>query len=129
LSSRKLDGLVWHSRLSGFPVLEASCPIAGRRLCSDRLLYSSPCSQNLQPVLGIPGESASASEPMVHTTLPKVDNVDASLAEAPMARALVARLGSKAPDDNPADDDPDLLNFTMVEFWIFWRMSSLPQNY
>jgi hypothetical protein len=41
--------------------------------------------------------------------------VDTSSAEAPMAQALVARLGSKAPDNNPIDNDPDLLNFTMVE--------------
>jgi hypothetical protein len=44
--------------------------------------------------------------------------VDTSSTEAPTARALAARLGSKVPDDNPCDDDLDLLNFAMVESWI-----------
>jgi hypothetical protein len=52
---------------------------------------------------------------MVHTTPPKEDNVDTSSAEASTAQALVARPGSKAPDDNLADDDPVLLNFAAVE--------------
>jgi hypothetical protein len=41
--------------------------------------------------------------------------VDTSSAEAPTAQALVARPGSMAPDGIPTDDDPDLLNFAMVE--------------
>jgi hypothetical protein len=48
---------------------------------------------------------------MVHTTPPKEDNVSTSSAEAHMAQALVACPGSKTPNDNLADDDPDLLNF------------------
>jgi hypothetical protein len=60
----------------------------------------------------------------VHTTMPKVDKVDTSSTEAPMAQALVARLGSKAPDDNPIDDDSILLNFTVVESWTACRMIS-----
>jgi hypothetical protein len=63
-------------------------------------------------------------DPTVHTILPKEDNVDTSSAEAPTAQALVARPGSKALDNNPADDDPDLLNFTAVESGIACRMSS-----
>jgi hypothetical protein len=50
--------------------------------------------------------------------------VDTSSAEAPTAQALVARPGSKTLDNNPADDDPDLLNFTAVESGIACRMSS-----
>jgi hypothetical protein len=45
---------------------------------------------------------------MVHTTPPKEDKVDTSSAEAPTAQTLVARPGSKAPDDNLADEDPNL---------------------
>jgi hypothetical protein len=60
---------------------------------------------------------------MVHTTLPKVDKAGISSVEVPMAQALVARLGSKAPDDNLADDDLDLLNFVMVKFEIIYWMS------
>jgi hypothetical protein len=63
---------------------------------------------------------------MVHTTLPKVDT---SSAEAPTVWALVTRPGSKAPDDNLADDDPDLLNHAMVESGIASWMSSLLQRY
>jgi hypothetical protein len=65
---------------------------------------------------------------MVRTTPPKVDKVDTSSMEVPTAQALVARPGSKAPNDNIADDDPDLLNFTMVEFEIICRMSSQLQR-
>jgi hypothetical protein len=52
---------------------------------------------------------------MARTTPPKKNKVDTSLAEAPMAQALVARPGSKALDDNLADDDPNLLNFSAAE--------------
>jgi hypothetical protein len=52
---------------------------------------------------------------MVHTTPPKADKVDTSSAKVLTAQALVARSGSKAPDDNLADDNLDLLNFTTVE--------------
>jgi hypothetical protein len=52
---------------------------------------------------------------MARTTPPKKNMVDTSLAEAPMAQALVARPGSKALDDNLADDDPNLLNFSAAE--------------
>jgi hypothetical protein len=41
-----------------------------------------------------------------------------------MAQALVARPRSKVPDDNPADDYLDLLNFVAVESWITCWMSS-----
>jgi hypothetical protein len=60
---------------------------------------------------------ASVAEPMVHTTLPKVDKVGTSSAEVPMAQALVSRLGSKA-----LNDDPGLLNFTTVESETICRM-------
>jgi hypothetical protein len=35
-----------------------------------------------------------------------------------MAQALVARLGSKASNDIPFDDDPRLLNFVTAVSWI-----------
>jgi hypothetical protein len=41
-----------------------------------------------------------------------------------MAHALVARPGSETPNDNPIDDDPDILNFVVVESRIACRMSS-----
>jgi hypothetical protein len=66
----------------------------------------------------IPGESASMIEPMVYTTPPKVDKMDTSSADSPTTRALVDRPGSKAPNDNPRNEDPTLLNFTAVAFWI-----------
>jgi hypothetical protein len=62
--------------------------------------------------------------PMVRTTLPKGDKVGTPSAEAPTAQALVARSGSKAPNDNLADDDPDLLNFDAVDSEIVCRTSS-----
>jgi hypothetical protein len=46
---------------------------------------------------------------MDYTTLPKVDKVDAS-----SAKALVAQSRSKAPDDAPADDGLNLLNFVIA---------------
>jgi hypothetical protein len=52
---------------------------------------------------------------MVRTIPPKVDKADTSSVEAPMAQLLVARPRSKVSDGNPADDDPDLLNFVVVE--------------
>jgi hypothetical protein len=41
-----------------------------------------------------------------------------------MPQALVARPRSKALDDNLGDDDPDLLNFTVVDSKIICLMSS-----
>jgi hypothetical protein len=64
----------------------------------------------------------------VCTTPPTVDKVDTSSAEVLIAQALVARLGSKVPDDNLVDDDPDLLNFTVVEFEIACQTSSQLQK-
>jgi hypothetical protein len=64
----------------------------------------------------------------VCTTPPTVDKVDTSLAEILIAQTLVARLRSKVPDDNLVDDDPDLLNFTMVEFEITCQTSSQLQK-
>jgi hypothetical protein len=61
---------------------------------------------------------------MVRTTLPKVDKAGTSSTEVPTAQALVARPGSKAPDDNLADDNAGLLNFTAVESEIVCQMSS-----
>jgi hypothetical protein len=57
------------------------------------------------------------------------DKVDTSSAEAPKAQALVARLGSKASDDNLADDDLDLLNFATMKSEIVCWMSSQLQKY
>jgi hypothetical protein len=61
---------------------------------------------------------------MVCITLPKVDKIGTPSGEVPTAQALVARLGSKALDDDLVDDDPDLLNFTTVESKIICQMSS-----
>jgi hypothetical protein len=61
---------------------------------------------------------------MVRTTPPKEDKVDTSLAEVPTTQALEVRPGSKAPDDNLADNDPDLLNFYAAESEIACQMSS-----
>jgi hypothetical protein len=61
---------------------------------------------------------------MVQTTPPKEDKVYTSLVEGSMAQALVARLGSKVPDDNLVDDYLNLLNFTVVESEIICWMSS-----
>jgi hypothetical protein len=78
-------------------------------------MHSTIHGRNPQKVLTIPNGSALVVELTVGTTPPKEDKVDTSSVEAPMAQALVARLGSKAPDDNLRDDELDLLNFTMVE--------------
>jgi hypothetical protein len=61
---------------------------------------------------------------MVRTTPLKEDKVDTSSAEVPTAQALAAQLGSKAPDDNLADNDPILLNLDVAESEIICRMSS-----
>jgi hypothetical protein len=60
---------------------------------------------------------------MVRTTPPKEDKADTSSAEVLMAQALVVQLGSKPPDDNLADDDLDLLNFSAAESKIFCQTS------
>jgi hypothetical protein len=65
---------------------------------------------------------------MVYTTLPKEDKVDTSSTEAPTTQILVARSESKASDDNPSDDDPDLLNFDMAESKIVCQTSTQLQR-
>jgi hypothetical protein len=55
---------------------------------------------------------------MLHTTPSEEDKMGTSSVEAPTTQALVARPGSKAPDDNFTDGDPDLLNFDVAEFEI-----------
>jgi hypothetical protein len=124
LSLGKPDGLVWYFGQSGLPVLGPFYPIGGRSSRDSRFMCSSLHDQNLQLVLTIIGESALAAEPTVCTTPPKVDKTDPSSAEAPTTRVLVAQLGSKASDGNPADGDFDLLNFVVVESCIAYRMSS-----
>jgi hypothetical protein len=42
---------------------------------------------------------------------------------------LVARSRSKASDDAPVDNDPNLLNFDVAVFWIVCWTSFLPQKY
>jgi hypothetical protein len=74
------------------------------------------------------GGSASVVVFMVRTTPPKEDKAGTSSVVAPTAQALVARSGSKAPDDSLADDDPDLLNFAAAKPEIICRMSSRLQN-
>jgi hypothetical protein len=123
LPPEKLDGLVWHSGLSGFPALKLLCSADGRRACSGYLLCSSLYGQNSEQVLTILGGCASVVVPMDHTTPPKEDNVDTSSTEVPTAQTLVARSESKASDDNLGDDDPDFLNFVAVESEIVCRMS------
>jgi hypothetical protein len=51
---------------------------------------------------------------MARTTQPKEDKTGTSSVEAPMTQALVAWSGSKAPDNAPVNDNPELLNFVMV---------------
>jgi hypothetical protein len=63
-------------------------------------------------------------EPIVCTTLPKVDEVGTSLVAVPTAQALVARPESMAPNDNLANDDSGLPNSTTAESEIVCRMSS-----
>jgi hypothetical protein len=66
---------------------------------------------------------------MDRTTPPKVDKADTSSVEAPTTQALVARSRSKASNDAPIDDDPDLLNFVTAASWIGCWMRFLPQKY
>jgi hypothetical protein len=61
---------------------------------------------------------------MVCTTPLKEDKVGTSSTEAPTVQALVARLRSNASDDNLANDDPNLLNFDVVDYEINCRTSS-----
>jgi hypothetical protein len=61
---------------------------------------------------------------MVHTTPPKEDKAGTSSAEAPTTQALVAIPGSKAPADNLANDNPDILNIDAAESEIVCQMSS-----
>jgi hypothetical protein len=65
---------------------------------------------------------------MVCTTPPKEDKVGTSSVEAPMAQALVARPGSKVPNDTLADDNPKLLKLGAAESEIICRMSSRLQS-
>jgi hypothetical protein len=55
--------------------------------------------------------------------------VDTSPAGVPTAQALVARPESKAPNDNPGDDDPGPLNFVVTESETVCRSSSRLQTY
>jgi hypothetical protein len=66
---------------------------------------------------------------MDRTTPPKEDKVGISSAEGPTAHAFVAQPDSEEPDDNLGDDDPDLLNFTVVGSKITCRMSSYLHTY
>jgi hypothetical protein len=66
---------------------------------------------------------------MDHTNPPKEDKVGISSRRPPKAQTLVARSKSEAPDDNLGDDDPDLLNFTVVRIEIACPTSSLLQTY
>jgi hypothetical protein len=129
LSSGKTDGPVRHSGLSSFPFLRSSCPTGDRHSRDDHLLRGSLHGQNPKKVLTILNGSAPVAEPMVHTTPPKEDKVDTSLAETPMAQTSLAQQGSKAPDDNLGDDDPELLNFTVVESEIICQMGSRLHRY
>jgi hypothetical protein len=81
----KPDRPVWGSGPFGFPVPKSCCPAGGRHVRNVRVLRSSLCSQNLQQVLTIPSGRASAAEPMVRTTLSKVDKAGTSSTEVPTA--------------------------------------------
>jgi hypothetical protein len=61
-------------------------------------------------VLTIPDGSASMVKPTAHTILPKVGKVDTSSVEAPTVWALVTRPGSMVRDDNPSNNEPNLLD-------------------
>jgi hypothetical protein len=61
---------------------------------------------------------------MVRTTPPKEDKVDTSSMEVCTAQTLVTRPGSKASDDNLADDDPELLALIVAESEIVCEMRS-----
>jgi hypothetical protein len=63
------------------------------------------------------------------TTLPKENKADTSSAEAPTAQALMTRSGSKASNDAPVDDNPDLINFTVTVSWVVGWTSYLTQKY
>jgi hypothetical protein len=63
---------------------------------------------------------------MEGTTPPKENKVGTSSAEVPTVQALVARLESKASNDNLGDDDPDLLNVATVRSEISCRTSFRP---
>jgi hypothetical protein len=119
----KLDGPVWHFRLFGFPTLKPSFPTGGQHIHNGRLLHSSLHGQNPQQALTNLGESASAVASMVCTTPPKEDKVGTSSVKAPTVQALVAQPGSKALDDNVADNDSDPLNFDVAESVIVCRTS------
>jgi hypothetical protein len=64
LPLEKSDGLVYHSRLSGFLILEPSSLVGGRHSHNDNLMYSSLYGQNTKQVLTIPGENALTVESM-----------------------------------------------------------------
>jgi hypothetical protein len=66
---------------------------------------------------------------MVRTTIPKVGKVSTLSTEVPTAQTLVAQSRSKASDDAPVDDDPNVLNFTVAVSWIGHWTSFLPQKY
>jgi hypothetical protein len=59
-----------------------------------------------------------------------VGKVEISSVEVPTAPTLVAQPEGKAPDDNPYDDGPILLNFVVDVFWIasHWRSYLLQMN-
>jgi hypothetical protein len=96
---------VWHSGMSGFPDLEPSCPVGGRHSRNSCLLCNRLRGPNPQQVLTIPDGSTLVVESMDRTTLPKMDKMDTSSAEASTAQSR-----SKALDDAHVDDDLDLLN-------------------
>jgi hypothetical protein len=77
-------------------------------------------------VLTILSESASAVESMVRTTMLKLDRAKTSLVEALTILTLVARSRSKAPNDTPFDNDPNLLNFvaevSCVTSWMSYQL-------
>jgi hypothetical protein len=119
----KPDGPVWHFGLFGFPILKPSFPTGGQHIHNGRLLHSSLRGQNPQQTLTILGESASAVAPMVCTNPPKEDKVGTSSVKALTVQALVAQPGSKALDDNVADNDSDPLNFDVADSEIVCRTS------
>jgi hypothetical protein len=66
---------------------------------------------------------------MDYTTPPKVDKADTSSPKVPTAQTLVAQSRSKASDDAPVDNDPDLLNLATTVSWVGWWTSFLSQKY
>jgi hypothetical protein len=112
--SGKPDCPIWHTRWFGFLGWSLLSLGASRNLCTGHLLDNSPCDQILQKVPTTPDESASTVEPKGRTNLPKVGKAETSSTVVPTVPTLEGRLGGKATDKKPSDNDPNPLNSIVV---------------